>query len=173
MVNAWRRHSGSVADLVMVILKDTHAREQLEKKRGEKARQKLDCLSIFHEQVTRWAPKSIYNLFDSLDRQMRPRQAKNDDAVQLMTIHASKGLEWDAVFVLGVEEGTLPYQVAVDEGNLAEERRLAYVAITRARRYLMLSHCHERASFGAKKSVTPSRFLTEMMKPHTPPETKG
>ncbi len=172
MVNGWRRHPGTVADLVMTIFKDTQAREQLEKKKGEKARQKLDCLSIFHEQVTRWAPKSIYNLFEMLDNQMRPRQAKNDDAVQLMTIHASKGLEWDAVFVVGVEEGTLPYQVAVDEGNLAEERRLAYVAITRARRYLQLSHCHERASFGAKKSVTPSRFLTEMMKANPQASTR-
>lgn len=68
-----------------------------------------------------------------------PKTNKRTGAVQLMTVHASKGLEWDAVFVVGVEEGVLPYQTALDEGDLAEERRLCYVAITRARRHLHLS----------------------------------
>lgn len=163
MVGGWRRHQAPIADLMLKILEQTRYRDTLQGKKGEQARQKLDCLSTFHEQVTRWAPKSLYDLFNTIDQHMRPKKAKKNEAVQLLTIHSSKGLEWDAVFVIGMEEATLPYQVALDEGNLAEERRLCYVAITRARRFLQLSHCHERSSFGQKKSVVPSRFLHEMM----------
>lgn len=163
MVQAWRCFNGSVADLVLKVLEDTRYRQTLEGKRGEQARQKLDCLSTFHEQVLRWAPKSLADLFHTIDQHMRPPKTKKTEAVQLLTIHSSKGLEWDAVFVIGLEEGTLPYQVALDDGELSEERRLCYVAITRARRYLQLSHCHERTSFGQKKSVVPSRFVDEMM----------
>lgn len=163
MVQSWRYFKGSMGDLVLKILTDTRYRESLTGKRGEQSRQKLDCLSTFHEQVVRWAPKGLYDLFNTIDQQMRPRKAKKSEAVQLLTIHSSKGLEWDAVFVIGLEEGTLPYQVALDEGNLAEERRLCYVAITRARRFLQISHCHERTNFGQKKSVVPSRFIDEMM----------
>lgn len=163
MVQGWRRYPGSIADLILQILKDTRYREGLEGKRGEQSRQKLDCLATFHEQVVRWAPKSLYDLFNTIDQQMRPKKAKKTEAVQMLTVHSSKGLEWDAVFIVGLEQGILPYQVALDDGNLAEERRLCYVAITRARRYLQLSHCHERSSFGQKKSVEPSCFIHEMM----------
>ncbi len=163
MVQSWRHFRGPVAELVLKILADTKYRESLTGKRGEQARQKLDCLSTFHEQIVRWNPKGLYDLFNIIDQQMRPKKAKKSEAVQLLTIHSSKGLEWDAVFVIGLEEATLPYQVAIDEGNLAEERRLCYVAITRARRFLQLSHCHERTNFGQKKSVVPSRFIDEMM----------
>ncbi|MNL23681.1 ATP-dependent DNA helicase Rep [compost metagenome] len=61
-----------------------------------------------------------------------------------------------------MEEGTLPYQIAVDEGELPEERRLCYVAITRAKRFLQLSYVRERKRFGQKQTMTPSRFLSEM-----------
>jgi DNA helicase-2/ATP-dependent DNA helicase PcrA len=80
--------------------------------------------------------------------------------VTLATVHAAKGLEWDAVWVCGLEEGTLPAERALALGELAEERRLAYVAITRARRELVLSHVRRRAQ---RWDLEPSRFLAEAL----------
>ena len=80
--------------------------------------------------------------------------------VTLATVHAAKGLEWDAVWVCGLEEGTLPAERALALGELAEERRLAYVAITRARRELVLSHVRRRAQ---RWNLEPSRFLAEAL----------
>ncbi len=81
------------------------------------------------------------------------------NAVALMTVHAAKGLERETVFVIGLEEGTFPHYRALDEGNVEEERRLAYVAITRAKRHLYLSSVEVR---GWRDGLEPSRFLYEM-----------
>jgi len=85
------------------------------------------------------------------------------DAVQLMTVHASKGLEFDAVFITGLEEGLFPHENALsDAGGLEEERRLMYVAITRARRRLYLSHAQTRLLHGQTRYNLRSRFLEEL-----------
>ena len=85
------------------------------------------------------------------------------DAVQLMTVHASKGLEFDAVFIGGVEEGLFPHENAMmDRGGIEEERRLAYVAITRARKRLYLSHSQTRMLHGQTRYNTKSRFFDEL-----------
>lgn len=85
------------------------------------------------------------------------------DAVQLMTVHASKGLEFDAVFIGGVEEGLFPHENAMmDRGGLEEERRLAYVAITRARKRLYLSHSQTRMLHGKTRYNVKSRFFDEL-----------
>ncbi|MFT8636869.1 MAG: UvrD-helicase domain-containing protein [Pseudoclavibacter sp.] len=87
-------------------------------------------------------------------------------AVSLMTLHTAKGLEFDAVFVTGLEEGLLPHQMAIEEpGGMAEERRLFYVGITRARRRLSLSLSVVRTLFGQTRTQAPSRFLDDI-----PPE---
>ena len=84
-------------------------------------------------------------------------------AVRMMTVHAAKGLEFDHVFVIGLEEGTFPsMRVADDPEGLEEERRLMYVALTRARRTLMLSNCRDRMVNGEMQSLRPSRFLKEL-----------
>lgn len=85
------------------------------------------------------------------------------DAVQLMTVHAAKGLEFDAVFISGLEEGLFPHENAItDVGGLEEERRLMYVAITRARKRLYLSFCQTRMLHGQTRYNLRSRFLDEL-----------
>ncbi|MBT9567628.1 MAG: UvrD-helicase domain-containing protein [Thiobacillus sp.] len=85
------------------------------------------------------------------------------DALQLMTVHAAKGLEFHAVFITGLEQGLFPHeQSAAEENGLEEERRLMYVAITRARRRLYLSHAQSRMLHGQVRYGMPSRFLDEL-----------
>jgi DNA helicase-2/ATP-dependent DNA helicase PcrA len=82
--------------------------------------------------------------------------------VTLMTLHNAKGLEFGHVFVVGMEEGTFPHARSLDEHNLEEERRLAYVGITRARETLTLTHAKLRSSWGEREYRMPSRFLSEI-----------
>jgi len=98
-------------------------------------------------------------LRDLLDRQ---EEESADDKVQLMTLHAAKGLEFPHVFLVGMEDGILPHRNSIDEGNLEEERRLAYVGITRARQTLTMTMASKRKQFGEILSTTPSRFLDEL-----------
>ena len=85
------------------------------------------------------------------------------DAVTLITLHAAKGLEFPVVFIGGLEEGLFPHSRALDdERQLEEERRLAYVGITRAKRRLFLSHAWRRATWGMGQASVPSRFLLEI-----------
>ncbi len=97
-------------------------------------------------------------------RDMLERGEEDDesDQVQLMTLHASKGLEFPHVFLIGMEEGILPHQTSIDEDNVEEERRLAYVGITRAQQTLIFSLCKERRQFGELLKPEPSRFLAEL-----------
>ncbi len=93
----------------------------------------------------------------------------DDAAVTLMTIHAAKGLEFNTVFVSGMEEGIFPhvYDSDIDEAKLEEERRLAYVAITRARRRLYLSYTEARRLYGDMQHNRRSRFIDEIPTEHT------
>ncbi|OEF23433.1 DNA helicase Rep [Vibrio rumoiensis] len=97
-------------------------------------------------------------------RDMMERGEGDDDAdqVQLMTLHASKGLEFPYVFLMGAEEGILPHQTSIDEDNVEEERRLMYVGITRAQKELTFTMCRERRQYGELIKPTQSRFLDEL-----------
>lgn len=97
-------------------------------------------------------------------RDMLERGEEDDesDQVQLMTLHASKGLEFPYVYLIGMEEGILPHQTSIDEDNVEEERRLAYVGITRAQQELTFSLCKERRQYGELIRPEPSRFLIEL-----------
>ncbi|MFP4335918.1 MAG: ATP-dependent helicase [Wenzhouxiangella sp.] len=93
-----------------------------------------------------------------------PDDDRNDgaDLVRLMTLHAAKGLEFARVWLAGCEEGLLPHQKSIDEGQIEEERRLMYVGITRAGRRLVISHCRRRRRQRESHECQPSRFLDEL-----------
>jgi ATP-dependent DNA helicase Rep len=97
-------------------------------------------------------------------RDILEQQAEEDDSdrVQLLTMHASKGLEFPHVYLMGLEEDLLPHRNAVEAGTVEEERRLAYVGITRARRTLTLTLARQRKAYGELLDCTPSRFLDEL-----------
>ncbi|GLR15124.1 ATP-dependent DNA helicase Rep [Chitinimonas prasina] len=90
------------------------------------------------------------------------RSEEEVDAVRLSTLHASKGLEYGHVFLVGCEEGILPHQQSIDGGMVEEERRLMYVGITRAQRSLTITYCGKRKRAGEWSIVEPSRFLLEL-----------
>lgn len=99
---------------------------------------------------------------------------KDEPKVTIMTIHAAKGLEFDTVYLVGWEEGVFPSQRSLDEGGLAsleEERRLAYVAITRARERATILHAANRRIYGQWTSSIPSRFVAELPPQHIEQES--
>ena len=98
-------------------------------------------------------------LMDLLERQ---EEEDETDRVQMMTLHSAKGLEFPHVFLMGMEEELLPHRNAVDEGNVEEERRLAYVGITRAKRTLAITLARKRKQYGELVECSPSRFLDEL-----------
>jgi len=101
-------------------------------------------------------------LMDILERQADENQA---DAVHMMTLHAAKGLEFPHVFIIGMEEEILPHRTSIEEDGIEEERRLAYVGITRAQRSLVFTMANSRKRYGEKMECEESRFLREL-----PPE---
>lgn len=107
-------------------------------------------------------------------RDMMERNEEEDesDQVQLMTLHSSKGLEFPFVYLIGMEEGFLPHQVSIDEDMVEEERRLAYVGITRAQKELTFTLCRERRQYGETVTPEPSRFLYELPQDDLEWETK-
>jgi len=98
-------------------------------------------------------------------REMLERNSEEDEEhneVQLMTLHASKGLEFPHVYLLGMEEELLPHKSSIEEDNVEEERRLAYVGVTRAKETLAIMVAKQRARYGEMVNSVPSRFLEEM-----------
>lgn len=103
------------------------------------------------------------SLVDLLERNS---EEKEQDEISLMTLHAAKGLEFPTVFLVGMEEELLPHTNNLDESGLQEERRLAYVGITRAQKNLIISFAKTRSRFGETGTTEPSRFLDELPSEH-------
>jgi superfamily I DNA/RNA helicase len=125
-----------------------------------------DVLRDF-EQFTRRSTKGLRGFLDEVVLDQEREEEKDDDidkkrGVTLITMHAAKGLEFPHVYVVGLEEGILPHDRSKSEGTLDEERRLLYVAITRAMRSLTLTHCRARTKFGSAVSCQPSSFIKEL-----------
>ena len=106
--------------------------------------------------------KEVVQRLTLRDMMERNEEDEDSDAVQLMTLHASKGLEFPYVYLLGSEEGILPHQTSIDEDNVEEERRLMYVGITRAQKELTFTMCRERRQYGELLKPTQSRFLDDL-----------
>lgn len=131
-------------------------------KRQKNVRELVDW---FTRLQARWADEATLerllahiSLVGMLDRQ----EEADADEVQLLTLHSAKGLEFDHVYLVGVEEDLLPHRNSLDAGTLEEERRLAYVGITRARRRLTLTYAARRRVGGEDVDREPSRFLSEL-----------
>jgi len=99
-------------------------------------------------------------LRDLMDQQEEENNA--DNSVQLMTLHASKGLEYPHVYLIGMEENLLPHRNSIEDGNIEEERRLAYVGITRAQQTMTMTMAAKRKQFGDTIDCEPSRFIEEL-----------
>ena len=107
---------------------------------------------------------SVQDFLDELSLNREREEDKKDDAtgLTLITLHASKGLEFPHVFLIGAEDGLLPHERSKSEGTVDEERRLFYVGITRAMKSLTITHCRNRTKFGSAMSCRPSPFLKEI-----------
>jgi DNA helicase-2/ATP-dependent DNA helicase PcrA len=133
----------------------------------------LEVLNFAENHVRRSAEPSLHGLLEELALTSgdgpEDKTDTRKDGVTLMTLHAAKGLEFPHVFLVGMEEGLLPHARAVAEGGVEEERRLAYVGITRAMTTLTMTFTVERAKYGRLARSVPSRFLYEA-RGEAPPE---
>lgn len=107
--------------------------------------------------------EGIQGFLDHMFLQQEKEEEKEEgDGVTLITLHAAKGLEFEHVYLVGLEDGLLPHERSKQEGTVEEERRLCYVGVTRAKKNLTITHCHTRKKYGGVISCKPSPFLLEM-----------
>jgi DNA helicase-2/ATP-dependent DNA helicase PcrA len=174
-----RAESGApVAEVLEEVLRETGYIEALEAERTFEAQGRLENLQALVEGAREYdATAEDPSLGDYL--QSVSLRADADDVsdesglVTLMTLHNAKGLEYPIVFIIGCEEGIFPHSRSLDEGNLEEERRLAYVGITRAMRDLYITYARTRNVFGARTYGARSRFLDEIPVDLTDREQQG
>ncbi|WP_086446839.1 ATP-dependent helicase [Leptospira venezuelensis] len=125
----------------------------------------VNMLAFFEENNDSGEKPTLFDFINRLAMLMEdePNDEKEDNRVQLLTIHQSKGLEFESVYVVGLEEGILPSgRATVEDQSVDEERRLMYVAMTRAKRHLCLTGAANRRKFGEQLASEPSRFLKEI-----------
>jgi DNA helicase II / ATP-dependent DNA helicase PcrA len=158
-----------VGDLLDAVLHETGYLDALEAERTIEAQGRAENLQELVE-VAREFDAGVEEGDDTLDAFLgqvalvADADTRRDDEglVTLMTLHNAKGLEYPIVYIIGAEEGVFPHSRSLDEGTLEEERRLAYVGMTRAMRSLTLTYARRRAVFGAQSFGLPSRFLSEI-----------
>ncbi len=173
-VARWRDLSNSLAhpELCRQILDESGYTAMLQADRSAESAGRLENLTELARAMEEYETLGAFLEHVSLvmDNDANDGGAK----VTIMTVHAAKGLEFDTVFLVGWEEGLFPSQRALDDGgtkSLEEERRLAYVAITRARRRCVIIHAANRRIYGQWTSSIPSRFVGELPKEHVDTET--
>lgn len=133
--------------------KDTDAPERL-----ENIRELIENVILKYDTLPEFLEHAALMMTDDNDVE----DIENKNAVSIMTIHAAKGLEFDTVFLPAWEDGIFPNEMAIECGGIEEERRLAYVAITRGRQRVVISNAVSRMVFGERKYNAPSRFIGEM-----------
>ncbi len=160
--------SGGMANFVETLVKLTGYRTYLETKFPDKVVDKLEnvhdlagALAVFEEEGSKRGLEALSDWLQSVT--LVTTEDENAQGVSLMTLHSAKGLEFDRVYIVGVEDGLLPYgSSSEDEADLEEERRLFYVGMTRARKKLSLSSAFRRRVFNNTMANMPSRFLKEI-----------
>ncbi len=164
--------TASPAELVRTLLDESGYTAMLQAEKSAEAAGRLENLSELARAMEEY--ETLGDFLEHVSLVMDNEAASDDEKVTIMTMHAAKGLEFDNVFLPGWEEGVFPSQRALDEGGLAsleEERRLAYVAITRARRRCTILHAANRRIYGQWTSSIPSRFVGEIPPAHVDVET--
>jgi len=159
-------------ELARILLDESGYTAMLQADRSAESAGRLENLAELTRAMEEY--ESLQAFLEHVSLVMDNDEARIGDRVTIMTIHAAKGLEFDIVYLPGWEEGVFPSQRSLDEGGLAaleEERRLAYVAITRARRKATVMHAANRRIYGQWTSSIPSRFLAELPDPHIDQET--
>ncbi|MEE4155383.1 MAG: UvrD-helicase domain-containing protein [Erythrobacter sp.] len=170
----WREAAEALspADLLRLVLDESGYNDMLAKDRSAESAGRADNLTELARAMEEY--ESLGDFLEHVSLVMDTDGRDGEETVTIMTIHAAKGLEFDHVFCVGWEEGVFPSQRAIDEGGLAsleEERRLAYVAITRARRRCLILHAANRRIYGQWVSSIPSRFIEELPEEHIEQET--
>ncbi len=165
----WRNRLSELphAELARVVLEESGYTAMLQNERSAESAGRLENLGELARAMEEYETLGAFLEHVSLvmDNDASPDEAK----VTIMTIHAAKGLEYDNIYLVGWEEGVFPSQRALDEGgnaSLEEERRLAYVAITRARKRCTIFHAANRRIYGQWTSSIPSRFIAELPADH-------
>ncbi|MBN2972018.1 UvrD-helicase domain-containing protein [Roseomonas aeriglobus] len=171
---SWRTKGADLphAELARQMLDESGYTAMLQADRSAEAAGRLENLSELVRAMEEY--DSLGAFLEHVSLVMENDGGNRGAQVTIMTIHAAKGLEFDTVFCAGWEEGLFPSQRSLDEGGLAsleEERRLAYVAITRARRRAIILHAANRRIYGQWNSSIPSRFVGELPKHHIDEET--
>src|SRR5215216_6393776 len=155
-----------VSDVVRAAIIETGYELALRGERTDEAEGRLENLQELVNAAVDYDDQGIEGLREFIDHSALVSdqdEYKRDAPVTLMTVHAAKGLEFPVVFVVGLEEGLFPHsRAASDRAEMEEERRLAYVAMTRAERYLYVTHAMKRRVYGEELASEPSPFLNEM-----------
>lgn len=173
-VTSWRDRASALphAELARVILDESGYTAALQTEKSAENAGRLDNLNELARAMEEY--ETLGAFLEHVSLVMDNDAAGDGEKVTLMTIHAAKGLEFERTFLVGWEEGVFPSQRALDEGGLAsleEERRLAYVAITRARKHCTILHAANRQIYGQWTSSIPSRFVAELPEAHITSET--
>ena len=173
-VARWREMSTTLPapELARIMLDESGYTAMLQSDRSAESAGRLENLGELARAMEEY--ESLGAFLEHVSLVMDNDEGRQGDRVTIMTIHAAKGLEFDTVYLPGWEEGVFPSQRSLDEGGLAsleEERRLAYVAITRARRKCTILHAANRRIYGQWTSSIPSRFLSELPKAQIEEET--
>ncbi|HEY1614407.1 MAG TPA: UvrD-helicase domain-containing protein [Rhizomicrobium sp.] len=169
MIARWSesaRHLGQ-AELAEIVLDESGYTDMLKNDKSAEAPGRLENLKELVRSMEQF--ESLAGFLEHVSLVMELEQNESEDRVNVMTLHAAKGLEFDTVFLPGWEEGLFPSQRSMDEKGLAgleEERRLAYVGITRAKLRARVSFAANRRVHGSWQSALPSRFTTELPQEH-------
>lgn len=147
-------------------LEDNHGDAKVAARRLEYIYELIEWMQRLHRDDPEHCLSDLVAHMSLMDILERNNEDKNLNAVNLMTLHAAKGLEFPHVFLVGMEEELLPHRTSIESGDLEEERRLAYVGITRARRSLTLTYAEKRKRYGEAYDCEPSRFLEELPAEH-------